>query len=236
MIFGEDERGRHGNFHAASYRAILADSVWRARLSKAHTASRRALPRADWRWRELDCAASSDALLMNVFCHPQLFRSGKAGALLGVSGRPCFGVHPRLARERDLVDTTEIDMELDGLLVEAKLTESGFQTATPALLARFRALGEVFEADELPRTAAGAFASYQLLRGALAAHESGGSFCVLLDARRTDLIADWYRVLGAVRGATFRTRLKLLTWQELAAACPGTLQLFLDEKYGIAPA
>jgi hypothetical protein len=237
VIFGEDEMGRHGNFHPLSYRAILADPAWRARLGKAHTASRRALPRADWHWRELDCAASSDALLMNIFCHPNLYQTSHAGALLGISPgtRPSFGVHPRLPRERNLIDMTEVDMELDGLLVEAKLTESDFQSAPPALLARFSNYRDVFDLEALPRTATGAYAGYQLLRGVLAAHGAGAGFCVLLDARRTDLIAAWHNVLCAVGSAALRTRLKLLTWQELSAVCPNDLQHFLSEKYGIAP-
>ncbi len=242
VVFGEEENRRHGNFHPASYRAILADPLWRVRLDKAHTAGRRAQPRADWHWRELDCAASSDALLMNLFCHPHLHRSGggssAAAALLGVSAqsRPRFGVHPRLARERNLTDTTEIDMELDGLLVEAKLTEQDFQTARPALLARFSGWDSVFDPFALPRTANGSYASYQLLRGVLAAHASGGSFCVFCDARRADLIAQWHGVLSAVASAALRCRLKLLTWQELAAALPTPLQRFLAEKYGILSA
>ncbi len=239
VLFGEDADGRHGNFHPASYRAILSDPCWRARLRKAHTAGRRALPRADWRWRELDCAASSDALLMNIFCHPQLYRTGAVAALLGVSpaSRPQFGVHPRLPRERGLIDTTEMDMELDGLLVEAKLTEGDFQTARPTLLARFTGWADVFEPDALPRTPSGAYASYQLLRGVLAAAASPDrSFCVLLDARRMDLIAQWHAVMAAVRSVAFRTRLKLLTWQELARALPGGLRQYLAEKYGIVAA
>ena len=223
----------HGNFHPASWRAILADNEWTKRLGKTHTAHRRAnKARADWHWRELDCAGSSDALLMNLFCHPRM----DASALLGTStgAKPSFGVHPRLPRERGLTDTTEIDMELDGMLFEAKLTESDFQTARPALLHRFQDWKEVFDDEALPRTATGAYASYQLLRGVLAAHTLGTSFCLLCDARRPDLIAAWHSVLLAVRSHTLRCRLKLLTWQELAAAAPRPLQTFLADKYGIA--
>ncbi len=236
VIFGEDQAGRHGNFFPASYRAIQADANWRARLGKAHTASRRAAPRADWRWRELDCAASSDALLMNIFCHPRLYSDGGVASLLGLErgSRPCFGVYPRLLRERGGVDTTEIDMELDGLLVEAKLTEGDFQTARPALLDRFVGWREVLDEDALPRTAARDFESYQLLRGVLAAQASGRRFCVLLDERRGDLIARWHAVLRAVPRAELRCRLVLLTWQELAAALPPSLARLLHEKYGIA--
>ncbi len=238
VIFGVDDGGRHGNFHPASYRAILAEPDWSARLGKAHTANRRAFPRADWSWRELDCAASSDALLMNVFCHPGTLRSFSVQLLLGIEQgtKPRFGVHPRLERTRGLIDMTEIDMELGELLVEAKLTEGGFTPARPALLDRYPRWREIFDESALPRTENGSCSAYQLVRGVLAAEESGGSFCLLADARRPDLLHAWQSVIGAVGRASLRCRLKMLTWQELAAPLPDDLRSFLREKYGIEPA
>lgn len=79
------------------------------------------------------------------------------------------------------------------------------------------------------------YAGYQLLRNVLAAHALGSSFCVVHDARRPDLRERWYEVLAAVRNAELRTRLKVLTWQELAAVLPLELQDFLNVKYGIVP-
>ena len=76
-------------------------------------------------------------------------------------------------------------------------------------------------------------AGYQLIRNVLAAYAAEASFCVLCDSRRHDLIDLWCEVLSAVRSQTFATRLKLLTWQELAAALPRDLQHFLATKYGI---
>lgn len=240
IVFGatSDARPNHGNFHPASYRAIRANPSWLARLKKAHTASQRARPLADWSWRELDCAASSDALLMNVFCYPRVLEMKPLQALLNIEPQslPEFGVRPRLARERDLKDTTEIDMQLDTLLVEAKLTESGFQTARPALLDRFPLWQEVFEEPALPRNASGAYLGYQLIRGILAAHASGLRFCLFTDARRVDLIRQWHAVLRAVPSAMLRCRLQLVTWQELAATLPRPLRRFLAEKYGIRTA
>ena len=214
VIFGEDEHGCHGNFHPASYRAILGEPAWHARLAKPHTANRRARPRSDWRWRELDAAASSDALLMNIFCYPGVLRSDLS-ALLGLNGasRPRFGLQPRLQRERGLIDTTEIDMELGGLLVESKLTEASFQVARPSLLARYCDWVELFDEELLPRTEAGAYRSYQLLRGVMAAEITGRSFCLFCDERRHDLIDEWHSVVRSVRSAALRCRLKLLTWQ-----------------------
>ncbi len=77
------------------------------------------------------------------------------------------------------------------------------------------------------------YASYQLIRNALAAHAQGCSFCVLHDERRPDLREAWFAVMAAVNSAAMRVRLKVLTWQELAATLPEELQVFLDLKYGI---
>jgi hypothetical protein len=87
-------------------------------------------------------------------------------------------------------------------------------------------LGELMRSGELVQ-------NYQLIRGVLAAHSTGGSFCVLCDARRPDLIENWYSVMHAVSDCSLRCRLQLLTWQEVIPALPKTLQLFLAKKYGI---
>ncbi|HEV2132955.1 MAG TPA: hypothetical protein VGR47_01705 [Terracidiphilus sp.] len=77
------------------------------------------------------------------------------------------------------------------------------------------------------------YASYQLIRNVLAAHAEQCSFCVIHDQRRPDLREEWFHIIAAVKSAEFRTRLKVLTWQELAAFLPADLQAFLDRKYGI---
>ncbi len=178
VIFGRDEQGRHGNFHPASDTSICANPAWLRRLTKPHTASRRSRARKDWQWMELDSANSSDALLMNIFCHPGVF-NGHALApavanLLNVeaTAQPCFGINPgvplKTVRKRrsklpselgdraDLLanvlkDRTEIDLQLGNLFLEAKLTESNFQTAAPRLIERYRDLETIFDITRLPR-------------------------------------------------------------------------------------
>jgi hypothetical protein len=78
--------------------------------------------------------------------------------------------------------------------------------------------------------------SYQLIRNVLAAHATGTSFCVIHDERRPDLRESWFKVMAAVRNAELRTRLKVLTWQELAAVLPAEFREFLNVKYGIVEA
>jgi hypothetical protein len=227
--------GAHGNFLPASYGRILANPAWKQRLAKAYTASRFVPRAADRRRFELDCANSSDALLMNIFCYPRVLTTPRVSALLGVDPGliPEFGFRPGIPLRKG-VDRTEIDMKLGTLLVEAKLTEGDFQRAPLRLLARYRDLEEVFDVERLP-AANGSVQSYQLIRGVLAAHACSASFLVLCDRRRPDLAERWFSVLAAVREAALRTRMALLTWQELSAALPRTVQKFLVEKYGIQP-
>jgi hypothetical protein len=80
------------------------------------------------------------------------------------------------------------------------------------------------------------YAGYQLIRNVLAAYAEGCSFCVIHDERRPDLREAWFEVMAAVKNAEMRVRLKVLTWQELAAVLPKELQEFLDLKYGIVRA
>jgi hypothetical protein len=234
IVFGRDERGRHGNFHPESYESICANAAWAKRLDKVHTASRRMRIRCDWQWKELDCSNSSDALLMNIFCHPRVFAGSSIRSLLQMerNAEPEFGFKPRVPLHRGMTDRTEVDMRIGELLVEAKLTESHFQCASPKLISRYRDLATVFDCSELP-VRNGKYGGYQLIRCALAAHALECSFCVFCDARRPDLIEVWYAILRAVRPVELRCRLKLLTWQELAGTLPCELQEFLAMKYGI---
>lgn len=123
-------------------------------------------------------------------------------------------------------------MRLGDTLVEAKLTESDFQTAEKSVVLAYRDFSLVFDPEQLPQ-AEKHHLSYQLLRNVLAAYAQECSFCVLVDARRPDLIDAWYLVMKAVRPVELRTKLRISTWQEVAHATPPTLRGFLAEKYGI---
>jgi hypothetical protein len=235
VVYQQSESGRHhGNFISASYRAILRKPQWRKRLLKVHSQGRRSLPARDGVWRELDSSLSSDALLMNIFCYPGVTRRGDVCRILGLQpGKlPEFGFMPRVPLLSKAAERTEIDMRLGDTLFEAKLTEGDFQIQRAELVEQYRDFREIFECRQLPK-AARKYVSYQLIRNVLAAYALNLDFCALIDARRPDLIEDWYGIVRCIRSATIRARCKVLTWQELSVCLPVALQDFLSVKYGI---
>jgi hypothetical protein len=224
----------HGNFFPESYSAILRAADWRRRLVKSHTGKRHLPKPENDKWRELDSCTSSDALLMNIFCHPETLESGRLHRLMSVDvdARPHFGVRVAAPLKSGHRDRTEVDMRFGDLLVEAKLTENDFQNCRPALVERYSDFEDVFDPERLPHAGEN-LAAYQLLRNVLAAHGSGARFCVIADARRPDLRETWFSVMQAVREHEMRLRCQLLTWQEIGSVVQEKLRLWLEGKYGI---
>jgi hypothetical protein len=153
VIVYAPENEIHGNFFAPAHASILARSGWLRRFDKVHAQARRSLPKSDRRWRELDSSMSSDALLMNIFCTPGVVDSPQLASALGIDSglAPEFGWKARVPLRNGRFDRTEVDMRLGPLLVEAKLTESDFQTCLPAVAESYRDFAEVFDPDLLPR-------------------------------------------------------------------------------------
>lgn len=237
VLFRETEDGTHGNFHPASYRCIRRRPEWYRRLAKSHTSARRSLVSHDAERRELDTAASSDALLMNIFCHPQTFATGSCLRILLDTEPPerlQFGCKPRIPLIANHVERTEIDLRIGDLLIEAKLTETEFQRAPRVRVERYRDLESAFDVHKLPQTAE-TYLHYQLIRGVLSAFaEQGIRYCVICDVRRPDLIDAWFTVVSAVKLASLRSRLQLVTWQEIAGTLTKPMRAWLADKYGIA--
>jgi hypothetical protein len=150
----EDGGECHGNFYDAAYHAILKRPDWAKRFGKIHTHGR-GLPKPEdprRKWRELDSCMSSDALLMNVFCTPDVVEAPAMRRMLGVSEdtAPMFGWKARVPLASGLFDRTEVDMRWGDLLVEAKLTEGDFQTRAARIVEGYRDFDAVFDRELLP--------------------------------------------------------------------------------------
>ncbi len=94
---------------------------------------------------------SSDALLMNIFCHPSAAENKLLPSLLGLETAPVpqFGFKARVPLRGGQTDRTEVDMKIGSLLVESKLTEADFQIKDAAVVERYRDFEEVFETRPL---------------------------------------------------------------------------------------
>ncbi len=230
IIFRKDpDKNIHGNFLNSSYGNILGKKNWRVRLDKPHPS----FPNTKQEVKELDSCNSSDALLMNIFCHPRIDKWKSLKKLLGLSeiGEPEFGFLAKVRKNSRQVDTTEIDMKLDDILMEAKLTERDFTRQKKRIVESYDNFEEVFNEELLPQSSED-YMNYQLIRNILAAYERNLSFLLLCDARRPDLARELYLTVRCVRDDRLRIKCNIVFWQEIAQSVGKELRDFLVEKYG----
>ncbi len=229
IIFKKDQgRNIHGNFLDSSYRNILEEKSWRVRLQKPHPY----FPR-EQEVKELDSCNSSDALLMNIFCHPGIDKWKSLKKLLGLSeiGEPEFGFLAKVKKDNGQVDATEIDMRLGGILIEAKLTEKDFTRKEKTIVESYHNFKKVFNKELLSQSGED-YLNYQLIRNILAAYQHNLSFLLLCDARRPDLARELYLTVRCVKNDRLRAKCNIVFWQEIAQNVGKELRDFLIEKYG----
>ncbi len=230
IIFKKDHnKNIHGNFLDSSYRNILEKQSWRVRLDKPHPS----FPGTKYRVKELDSCNSSDALLMNIFCHPMIDEWKSLKKLLGLSeiGEPEFGFLANVKKNSGQDDATEIDMKLGGTLMEAKLTEKDFTKKEKGIVESYDNFKKVFNEKLLPKSGED-YLNYQLIRNILAAYQHNLSFLLLCDARRPDLVKEFYSTARCVKDDRLRVRCNTVFWQKIAQNVEKELRDFLVEKYG----
>ena len=110
-------------FCHASFDAICKNAKWFSRTKKPHPT----LPNK----MEMQSSNSSDALLMNIFCHPKLISWEGVVDVLGFKPEnPTFGFKALVEKKGTDGDKTEIDMVIGNYFIEAKLTEADFTKKT----------------------------------------------------------------------------------------------------------
>lgn len=235
LCYKQLNKQRHDNFHSDSYDAIISNLEWAKRLAKPHN-GRRFLPDEHRSTvKELDSCCSSDALLMNIFCHP--LAPTALAPLFGFKRAPRlqFGFKPRLSYSNGGCERSEIDLCMSQgrtAFCEAKLTESDFTSNSLASVHRYKYFQTIFLKNKLPQRS-GQYLHYQLIRNVLAAHQHDASFYLLYDDRRPDLRVAFDAVLRAIRLPSLQSRCRSMTWQQIAAQLPQDLRKFLSQKYGI---
>jgi hypothetical protein len=213
------------NFHPESFKNISNNLEWQHRTAKAHQNVAGVL--------EMQSSNSSDALLMNIFCHPDIRHWKGIRDLIGEQiDAIIFGFSGQVYINGGQVDSTEIDMALTGLFCEAKLTETDFTHKTADVVERYDGLYATFYAEELPRIGNN-YDNYQIIRNLLAAIQHDKKHILLCDERRSDLVRRYMQTVSCLRDMHNRKKCSVVFWQEIAGACGASLRDWIEEKYGI---
>ncbi len=210
-------------FHPESLSNIRKTPEWEKRTQKAHQNVPEVL--------EMQSSNSSDALLMNVFCHPSIKKWKGIKQVFGNELESIkFGV-PGAVRKNGHQDSTEIDMVLSGVFCEAKLTEDDFTQKSSEVVEDYDELKSTFHDEALPRVGTD-YDNYQIIRNLLAAKQHDCSHILICDGRRPDLIRRYFTVVSCLRKIEWRKRCQVVLWQEIVAACGVDLREWVEEKYG----
>jgi len=117
------------NFHPESFKNICNHPEWLQRLNKPHQNVKSVF--------EMQSSNSSDVILMNIFCHPNIGRWKGVRNLIGEElNSITFGYPGQVHIKGGQSDSTEIDMALPSLFCEAKLTETDFTQKSKNIINR----------------------------------------------------------------------------------------------------
>lgn len=218
-------RNLSDNFHPESFTNLVSHADWNDRTRKAHQNVPGIL--------EMQSSNSSDALLMNIFCHPSIRQWVGVMKLLGNDMESIVLGFPGAVRiNKGQADSTEIDMALPGVFCEAKLTESDFTQKRPDVVESYDSLEVAFHVEALPRVG-DEYDNYQIIRNLLACIEHDCNHILLIDERRTDLVRRYADTVSCLRDVRRRKRCRVIVWQELVDACGKSLREWIEEKYGM---
>ena len=213
------------SFHPESYGNILKHPEWIDRTKKTHPNVRGA--------KEMQSSNSSDALLMNIFCHPFIGKWGGVRKLLEADlDSIAFGFPAAVQLKSREADRTEIDLAFSDTFCEAKLTESDFTQKRTSVVENYVWLHEIFHSEALPLRG-NDYDNYQLIRNLLASAQHGRKHMLLCDERRADLVRRYMTTVSCLRDAGLRMKCRVIFWQEILAECGESLRHWVEEKYGM---
>ena len=132
------------SFCPESRESIERNEDWTARTKKVHSQ----VPNTF----EMQSSNSSDALLMNIFCHPDIAKWKGVQDILGfIPQIPVFGLKARVPKGGTNGDDTEIDLSICDTFAEAKLTEESFTAKAKSEVERYLDFSDIFHVSSLPQ-------------------------------------------------------------------------------------
>lgn len=213
-------------FLPESFGAIRQNPDWANRTTKPHQTISGAM--------EMQSSNSSDALLMNVFCHPKLVTWKGVTNILGFNPiEPKFGYNAYVEKEGTDGDSTEIDMVVGDFFIEAKLTEPDFTKKDIIEVTKYKQFDQSFHTECLP-TQGDCYKNYQIIRNLLATIQHNKHHVLLCDERRPDLVRSYMETVSCLRDHLHRRKCKVVFWQEIQRACGDNLGSYLYSRYGLS--
>ncbi|MBA7562127.1 hypothetical protein ES708_03776 [subsurface metagenome] len=217
------------NFHRRSYENIEGNKNWQERLDKPHSQLKG--------YKEMQSSNSSDALLMNIFCHPDINKWKGIAKLFDLSNikEVTFGHNPKLLKNgkpESKPHQTEIDLVInDKIICEAKLTESDFTNKNKKSVEAYDRFEGVFNKHYLTQTHE-EYSNYQLIRNILSlVHYS--AFFLICDARRPDLVKNFYETIRCINDISLRAKCNIIFWQDIAKSVGKDLRDYLKISYNL---
>jgi hypothetical protein len=216
------------SFCPETYESIKLNKNWNQRIQKKHNFFKNGT-------LEMQSSNSSDALLMNVFCHPSSLNNPKLIDLIGVDKMPCasdlvFGWNPFFENE-SRNHPTEVDMKIGQHIFEAKLTENSFTKKNIDVVFRYPYFSDIFRCDLVKIDQQNRVSGYQLMRNIITAYVHNFNFTVLLDESRKDLINEFLNVKSTIKDDDLKQRVHYITWQSVINTLDHDLLDFMTKKY-----
>lgn len=212
------------NLCPASFESIKQHQAWLKRTLKSH-------PNVPYAY-EMQSSNSSDALLMSVFCHPHAISWKGLHDLLGVSRLSPFFGFPAEVKKNGRGDRTEIDMVMEDVFFEAKLTEKDFTEKEASVVRGYDQFEALFQTASLSRLG-DRYDNYQIIRNLLAAAQHGKRHILICDERRPDLVQRYMDTVNCLRSPGDQERCGVVYWQQIRRNCGEDLREFLMRKYDI---
>lgn len=189
---------------------------------------------------EMQSSNSSDALAMNIFCHPDFSKWEEMKKLFQVNEFTSivFGYKAKVDKTINNInkkDNTEVDIFLNGnIIIECKLTEKDFSSKQKDIVEHYSEFRNVFHIDKLIQTKTN-YQNYQLIRNILAANQYKAKFILICDIRRPDLVESLHQTVTCIKDEyiELKANCKIIYWQDLAKVAGSELKSFLSDKYGI---
>lgn len=212
------------NFLKSTYDNIKSNPLWFNRTKKPLSSLKDGT-------LEMQSSNSSDALLMNIFCHPKFDSWKGVHDLLEIDNNASkeFGWNPIFENENPS-HRTEIDLKIGNHIFESKLTERDFTSKSETVIHTYSDFFTVFD-TELLNKSNNEYAHYQLIRNVLTAYKYDFYFSILIDSSRIDLIKELINVITAIKIPKLRKRINFYTWQEIVDSCGEDLKEYIKHKY-----